>query len=198
MNVCRVVAGQFLFLALLCGLGSACGASEQEKACKDSTWASRAAWSEAERELSELRGWLREYDVWHLQSRNPDARIAEMKKARDKKWTMWIVARTSAGEAEGAAWGRPSKAVFASRQASAACERAASLSPPVQKRGGADRGANEPDDVMVLDWYTPGRQAMAACARAAEAGESAWSLCGFQEPISKEEKALEETTYSFF
>jgi hypothetical protein len=182
----------------LCGLGSGCGESEDDKACRDSTWASRAAWSEAERELGQLRGWLREYDVWHLQSRNPDARIAEMKKARDKKWLMWIAARDGAKAAEEAAWDRPSKAVFASRQAATACEQAASLSPPVQKRGGADSSGDEPDDVMVLDWYTPGRRALAACGKAAEAGASAWTLCGFKEPTSAEEKALEETTYSFF
>jgi len=197
-DVFRKLALTGLLLVTVLGSAGGCGESEEAKACKDGQWAAKAAWAESERELVELRSWLREYDVWHLQSRNPDARIAEMKKARDKKWKMWVAAAESSTAAEESAWDAPSKAVFTARQGVRSCDEAASSSPPVQKRGGADASEDEPEDVVVLDWYTPGRKALKACRDAGQVSELAWTACEAQEPKSEEEKALEETTYSFF
>lgn len=194
----RVTLSGALCLIFALSLFSGCGESEEEKVCKDAQWKAKAAWTESEGELRELRGWLRQYDVWHLQSRNPNARIRELKKSRDKKWTMWVAAASSSKAADEAAWSQPSKAVFASRRAVASCDEAATSSPPVQKRGGADASEDEPDDVMVLDWYTPGRRALRVCKEAGETGEEAWLLCRFQEPTTEEEKSLEQKTYSFF
>ena len=185
-------------LIVALSLFSGCGESEEEKLCKDAQWGSKAAWTESEFELRELRRWLRLYDVWHLQTRNPDMRIRELKKARNKKWTMWEAAADVSKAADEAAWAAPSKAVFASRRAVAACEEAAASSPPVQKRSPSDGFENEPEDVLVLDWYTPGRGALKACRAAGEAGEQAWLSCQFQEPTTEEEKSLEQKTYSFF
>ncbi len=178
----------------------ACRDSEQEKACKDARWSSKAAWSESEREFEELRGWLRQYDVWHLQSRNPTERIGSGSKmeARTKKWSMWKAAGKAAAEASERAWEQPSKAVFHSRQATTACNEAENSSPPVQKRVGSDASEDEPDDVIALDWYTPGQRALAACRAAGVKAEEAWKLCNFSEPVSEEEKALEKTDISFF
>ena len=187
-----------LLLAILICVVCGCGESEEAKACKDAQWAAKAAWAESERELRELRTWLREYDVWHLQSRNPDARIAEMKKSRDKKWKMWVAAAEASQLADEGAWDAPSKAVFTARQGVRSCDQAASSSPPVQKRGGADASEDEPEDVMVLDWYTPGRRALKTCRDAGQVSEAAWAACESEEPTSEEEKALEEKTYSFF
>lgn len=190
---CWVLAVALVLLTL-----PGCGDSEQEKACKDARWSSKAAWSESEREFEGLRGWLREYDVWHLQSRNPTERIGSKMKARTEKWSMWVAAGKAAAEASERAWEQPSKAVFYSRQATAACDEAERISPPVQKRGGADASADEPDDVITLEWFTPGRRALAACRAAGVKGEETWKLCSFSEPISEEEKALEKTDISFF
>ena len=196
--MCRVASVRLFCLLMVLSLSCGCGESEQEKLCKDSQWASKAAWASADTELRELRSWLRQYDVWHLQTRNPNARIADLKKARDKKWTMWVSAAESSKQAEQDAWAQPSKAVFSSRRGVAACEKAATTSPPVQKRGGADASEDEPDDVMVLDWYTPGRRALKVCREAGAAGEQAWLHCEFQEPKTEEEKSLEQKEYSFF
>jgi len=119
-------------------------------------------------------------------------------KARTEKWSMWVAAGKAAAEASERAWEQPSKAVFYSRQATAACDEAERISPPVQKRGGADASADEPDDVITLEWFTPGRRALAACRAAGVKGEETWKLCSFSEPISEEEKALEKTDISFF
>ncbi|MBJ94738.1 MAG: hypothetical protein CMP23_09750 [Rickettsiales bacterium] len=187
-----------LSILLLAATLSGCGESEQEKACKDARWAAKAAWNEAERELKELRVWLKEYDVWFLQSRHPNQRIGPLMKEREKKWTMWDGARKAAEDAGEQAWEKPTKAVFTSRKAGQTCTEAERTSPPVQKRGGADASDDEPDDVTALEWYGPGRAALKACAEASTRGELAWKMCQFKEPISAEERALEATTYEFF
>ena len=175
-----------------------CGDSEREKACKDAQWSAKAGWSEAERELQDLRKWLREYDVWHLQSRNPGVRVGSMMGARDKKWTMWEAAGKAATEAGERAWEQPSKAVFHSRSAASACETAENTSPPVQKRGGEDASEEEPEGLEVLDWWTPGKRALTSCREAGVKGAEAWKLCSFQEPTTGDEKSLEQIDVSFF